>query len=240
MDHLQYSTTTTATGSEGRAVRIYIPRNESLSLAEVQVFDHAGNNIALNQGTIQSSTFMNPMTGVREGVASRAVDEHTDGWGSESTTHTVKSDTPYWYVDFGSVMSISKIVIYNRTDCCQERLNDAIVEVLNTITPIPPLPPPPPSPVVDINAVHSGKCLDVSASGLDNGVNVQQWECHGMSSQAWELVPDGNYLQIKSVVSGKCLDIVAVSMANGGTVHQWECYGGTNQKWELVPIEQYF
>lgn len=57
------------------------------------------------------------------GMADRAVDGNTDGsWNDGSVTHTDER-SPYWQVDLGGVYDISSIRIWNRTDCCRERLN---------------------------------------------------------------------------------------------------------------------
>lgn len=67
--------------------------------------------------------------------ASRAVDGNTDGnfW-NNSVTHT--SDTtadpaPWWQVDLGATLPIRTVNVYNRTDCCADRLSDYWVFVSN-------------------------------------------------------------------------------------------------------------
>ncbi|XP_071950910.1 fucolectin-like [Antedon mediterranea] len=65
-------------------------------------------------------------------VAGKAIDGKTDGnFGKKTCTHTQNSGNPWWYVDLGSPIPISKIVIYNRGDCCGNRLRDAKVRVGN-------------------------------------------------------------------------------------------------------------
>jgi alpha-L-fucosidase 2 len=66
------------------------------------------------------------------GVASRAVDGNTDGnWGAGSVTHTAAagSPEPWWQVDLQAALPIHSIQIWNRTDCCAERLTDYYVLV---------------------------------------------------------------------------------------------------------------
>ncbi|MDB5105141.1 MAG: uncharacterized protein JWP91_2830 [Fibrobacteres bacterium] len=83
-----------------------------------------------------------------------------------------------------------------------------------------------------LQAVHSGKCVDVAALGTADGTNVQQWTCNGKTNQQWTLRDvGGGYSELKAVHSGKCADVAAWSTANGGNVHQWSCTGGNNQKW---------
>jgi len=101
---------------------IQLNKQAPLSLAEVIVRD----NLALGQPATQSSTDVG-------GLASRAVDGNTDGnWGSGSVTHTVMQANPWWMVDLGQVKKIDQVAVWNRTDCCVDRLSSYTVEILNT------------------------------------------------------------------------------------------------------------
>ena len=94
----------------GRFIRIEIPgRDKILSLAEVQVFSGRENIAATGEAT-QSST-------ARDGPAKLAIDGKTDGnYTEKSTTHTDKSENPWWELDLNAVQELSRIVIWNRTD----------------------------------------------------------------------------------------------------------------------------
>jgi hypothetical protein len=88
-----------------------------------------------------------------------------------------------------------------------------------------------------LQAVHSGKCLDVRQFSQANGATVQQWNCHGRDNQRWVLESVGtaeapSYL-LRAVHRGKCLDVRQFSQANGATVQQWNCHGRDNQRWLL-------
>lgn len=75
-------------------------------------------NLALKRPASQSSTALNAS-------ASRAVDGNTDGdFYHNSVTHTNNEYEPWWDVDLGANRAIKRIEIYNRTDCCAERLSD--------------------------------------------------------------------------------------------------------------------
>ncbi len=79
-------------------------------------------NLALNKATEQSSTYGN-------GVSSIAVDGNTTGsspWAGD-LQHTLTEFQPWWQVDLGNLANIQKVLIYNRTDCCQGRLNNFYV-----------------------------------------------------------------------------------------------------------------
>jgi len=81
-------------------------------------------NVALGKPTTQSSTAF-------EGESSRAVDGNTSGdyHGQNSVTHTEKEASAWWQVDLGAAHSIVQIKIWNRTDCCSERLTNFFVLV---------------------------------------------------------------------------------------------------------------
>ena len=136
--------TVSGSNTAGRYVMIRINGTGTLSLAEVQVFgetasepepepqpqpepepEPSGENLALNQPATQSTTDFN-------GAASRAVDGNTNGHyqNGQSTTHTnVNSLNPWWRVDLGEIFDVQQINIYNRTNCCNERLNGAQVYI---------------------------------------------------------------------------------------------------------------
>jgi hypothetical protein len=66
-------------------------------------------------------------------VASRAVDGNADGvFANGSVSHTNLEPGPWWQVDLGAVSTISTINVFNRTDCCATRLNNAVVFVSTT------------------------------------------------------------------------------------------------------------
>ena len=80
-------------------------------------------NLALGKTATQSSTYLS-------GVASRGVDGNTDGnWANNSVTHTNNEYQPWWQVDLGSVQQIGTVKVWNRTDCCGERLSNFFVLV---------------------------------------------------------------------------------------------------------------
>ncbi|XP_035682150.1 uncharacterized protein LOC118419725 isoform X2 [Branchiostoma floridae] len=82
-----------------------------------------GPNLAQGRPTQQSSV-------AHDGVPARAVDGVLDGvYSGDSCTHTQLTDNPWWRVDLGSSRSIGDVVIFNRQDCCSERLNPFQVHV---------------------------------------------------------------------------------------------------------------
>ncbi|MFB8438943.1 alpha-L-fucosidase [Streptomyces niveus] len=85
-------------------------------------------NVARGRTATQSSTAW-------DGVASRAVDGDTAGdyLRDNTTTHTAEpSREAWWQVDLEASRTIDTVEIFNRTDCCAERLADYWVLVSDT------------------------------------------------------------------------------------------------------------
>lgn len=83
-------------------------------------------NLALGKVATQSSTY-------GEGLASRAVDGVTDGsggpWAGGTITHTLEAPENWWELDLGALADIQQLTLFNRTDCCGDRLSDFYVLV---------------------------------------------------------------------------------------------------------------
>ncbi|GAA3511430.1 hypothetical protein GCM10022393_26500 [Aquimarina addita] len=85
----------------------------------------AEGNLALGKVAEQSST-------AYSGSPERAVDGNTSGnWGDATITHTSKTASPWWQVRLGEEYAIGDIVIWNRTNCCSDRLSNFDVFVYN-------------------------------------------------------------------------------------------------------------
>ncbi len=83
-------------------------------------------NLSLGGASAQSSTILN-------GVPSRAVDGNLDGnWAANSVTHTESTANPWWQADLGSVQALHALRVWNRTDCCGDRLSNFQVFVSTT------------------------------------------------------------------------------------------------------------
>ncbi|CAH1253114.1 PKD1L3 [Branchiostoma lanceolatum] len=76
-----------------------------------------GFNIALGKTAYQTSIYWG-------GYASYAVDGNTDtNYYALSCTSTAFQSNPTWWVDLGQSSMVVSVVIFNRRDCCPERLN---------------------------------------------------------------------------------------------------------------------
>ncbi|XP_033125777.1 fucolectin-like isoform X2 [Anneissia japonica] len=86
-----------------------------------------GRTVLLSKGThaTQSSVGW-------DGVAERAVDGRKSGtYGDGTCTHTQNQANNWWMVDLGKTFKVKYVRLYNRQDCCRERLNGAIIRVGN-------------------------------------------------------------------------------------------------------------
>ena len=85
----------------------------------------SGVNLALGKVAEQSSTSFG-------GNPERAVDGNTSGvWRNRSVTHTSSTEQPWWQVRLGDEYVIGDIVIWNRTNCCIDRLSNFDVFIYN-------------------------------------------------------------------------------------------------------------
>ena len=59
------------------------------------------------------------------GVAERAIDDNISGIFSQgSVTHTDLANQPWWSAELSSQTNIEEVVLWNRTNCCSDRLSD--------------------------------------------------------------------------------------------------------------------
>jgi hypothetical protein len=99
--------------------------NNAISLAEVDVIGQSFSytNLAIRSTATQSSTLSNGANP----IASKAIDgDLSVGFGTGSTTHTNPGgSTPvYWETTLASLSDINEIALFNRGDCCPDRLSN--------------------------------------------------------------------------------------------------------------------
>jgi YVTN family beta-propeller protein len=83
-------------------------------------------NLAKGKSSSQSSTAYSASAG-------RAVDGNVNGvFNQNSVTHTNSTANAWWQVDLGASYLLSAITLYNRTNCCANRLSDFHVFVSTT------------------------------------------------------------------------------------------------------------
>jgi cytochrome c peroxidase len=85
-------------------------------------------NLAIGKTATQSSIFN------ANGGPEKAVDGNLDGNfnGGGSVTHTHWQSQPFWQVDLGASRTLSQVKVWNRTDCCADRLANFWVLVSDT------------------------------------------------------------------------------------------------------------
>ncbi len=77
------------------------------------------NNVSRGKAAVQSSDY-SAATG-----AARAVDGNTDGaFNNGSITHTLSQANPWWEVDLGTPHLLQGVRLWNRSDCCADRLTN--------------------------------------------------------------------------------------------------------------------
>lgn len=78
-----------------------------------------GRNVAV-LGTATQSSALGPDTEAHNAIDGNTSGEFIDG----SVTHTLDGNEDWWEVDLGSVKEIRLVRVWNRTDCCSDRLHD--------------------------------------------------------------------------------------------------------------------
>jgi len=117
-------TTLAANTRQSQYLRIELPGDERvLSLAEVQVYED-GINIAGQGKATQSSTSGGAL-------AERAIDGNTNGdYFAHSVSSTSGAGSSWWELDLGGEHRVSSVALYNRVDCCGDRIKPARVLLL--------------------------------------------------------------------------------------------------------------
>lgn len=110
--------------------------NNAISLAEVDVLGNSlftFTNLALGSTASQSSTLVN----TADPVAGKAIDGNlANAFGSGSTTHTQPGagGPVFWETSLSSPSNINEIALYNRGDCCGDRLSNFRVSIFDGAT----------------------------------------------------------------------------------------------------------
>jgi hypothetical protein len=123
-------------GFSGRYIRLTLSKSTAdyLTLCEVEIFGRArqaSDLISKGKSATQSSEY-NPSPG----RATNAVDGQTNqDYFASSCTHTELQVNPWWKVDLGSIHKIYAVKVWNRADCCGERLTSLKVQTsLNNLS----------------------------------------------------------------------------------------------------------
>eukprot|EP00058_Branchiostoma_floridae_P024991 XP_002610481.1 hypothetical protein BRAFLDRAFT_85622 [Branchiostoma floridae] len=94
-------------------------RSSACGVDELMARAGSGVNVALGKTAFQTSTPYTPFGAARVAVDG---DTHTNYF-ANSCIHTTEQANPTWWVDLGQPYVMVRVVIFNRQDCCPERLN---------------------------------------------------------------------------------------------------------------------
>ncbi|GGJ45219.1 M12 family metallopeptidase [Deinococcus roseus] len=93
-----------------------------------------------------------------------------------------------------------------------------------------------------IQAVHSGKCADISGINKNDGAKLNQWDCQGNPDDPSLRNQLFRPAQVATAVwqfgikhSGKCLDVPSGSTADV-QLQQWTCNASNAQRFRLIPV----
>jgi len=114
-------------GDNVRFVRVKAPSagDAWLQIAQLQVFDVSGTNVALRKPATASSRYAgtsDPQT---------AVDGDANPRSYPSIFHSNEGAGGWWMVDLGANFNVRRVVYYNRRDCCSNRMNGGLLQLLN-------------------------------------------------------------------------------------------------------------
>lgn len=112
-----------------RFVQIVGKPNDWLNFAQIQVYNGEMQLISNNKPTAASSVY-NAGT-----PASKSVNGNTTqnlGFHSGFSGPNLRDNNPWWRVDLGTPTTVSKIIFFNRKDCCQSRIVGAKLQILDT------------------------------------------------------------------------------------------------------------
>src|SRR2546430_792372 len=180
---------------QGNAVRSHHAHNGHLRLLTGSVLPSVSSspnpapqslpNVALNKPATQVSTLnYNP-----PGDASHAVDGNTDGnYFHASVTHTNGGNQEWWQVDLGASYSLQTINVWNRTDCCGDRLSNFHVLVSDN-----------PFASTDLTAT-------LNQSGVSNYYTAGQ----GGTPTTLNINRTGRYIRVQLAGSGVILSLAEV------------------------------
>lgn len=113
--------------AKGQYVRVKLTGEKKiLQIAELQIIETgSGEELQKSASARQSSTH-------EKGDAKNAIDGNAEqDFNEGSVSHTNEEKDPWFVVDLGGVKEISTIRLFNRGDCCGDRLEGATVEIID-------------------------------------------------------------------------------------------------------------
>lgn len=189
----------------GRYVRLELPKDvdQFLTVSEVEVMSN-GRNIALQGKAKQSSDYSG---GNR---AAKALDG--DRSGSFGGCACTKSGTgEWWELDLGIVQPIDSVTVWNRNDCCPERLDNVTILILDA------------------------KHLEVQRKSFAKAVQQNTWV---LNDKAVPLVKDGSKADDTLVLAAPSKPITALRIVPGTSAKPAAGFVLSNISIEIEPAAQ--
>lgn len=110
----------------GRYLRLQYNRVECLNLAEIRVYSYNG-----GPNIITPSTSVSKSSGYAGDMFPNSMFVDGDTGQTYNFVHTSCYDVPWVEVDLGKMTNIYKVVVYNRVDCCRERVLGTVLQIKN-------------------------------------------------------------------------------------------------------------
>ncbi|RED94621.1 putative secreted protein (Por secretion system target) [Marinoscillum furvescens DSM 4134] len=164
------------------SVKLHFSGPSSFELNKLTVTElstYAVSNLALQGSATQSTSRAN------DGFASNAIDGDTNGvFASGSVSHTTTQDNPWWQVDLGGKYFIDRLIIYNRTDCCSNRLSNFTVAILDEADHVvfTENPADNPQPSVSIAAGTVGNKVKIQVEGSGAVLSLAEVQVFGYAA----------------------------------------------------------
>eukprot|EP00956_Cyclotella_meneghiniana_P028176 scaffold64960_cov44-Cyclotella_meneghiniana.AAC.1 len=135
--------------------------------------------------------------------------------------HVTPTEGQWWQVDLQSSISISGVTIYNRGNCCKERLSDTTVLLLDK----------------NDDAVGIYRIGDASTSD-EIEISISQFTLPPKVSAVPSLLPSQSPSFTISIFrnglsDNLCMDVKDGNASNSNAIQLWTCNSSNSQKWYL-------
>ena len=113
----------------------YVKINKSgnfLTIQQVEIYDEHGTNVALVKHKTPESPVATSSSNFQGTNPYMAIDgniSNNQPWPNSACSSS--SSGGWWELDLGKTINVKKIIIYNRPDCCHERLNGTNVSLID-------------------------------------------------------------------------------------------------------------
>uniref|UniRef100_A0A3P9Q8X6 Fucolectin tachylectin-4 pentraxin-1 domain-containing protein n=1 Tax=Poecilia reticulata TaxID=8081 RepID=A0A3P9Q8X6_POERE len=123
------------------------------------------------------------------GAASNAIDgNRNSAFRDESCSHTEQQSNPWWRVDLLDSYVVTQVIITNRGDCCEERINGAEIRIGNSIQNNGIENPRGASKATNIPGHVEGRYVTIIISGSEKILTLCEVEVYGYRAPTGEKV----------------------------------------------------